>query len=108
VLDILRDPKKSQQDKLRLVLIYYLSVDDVSKEDLSGFEEALTSAGASLEALNYVKTVRTFSKLAAASNIQQPPSSTSDFLGKFTSIGSKVDLAFFRLNSNCYLAGWTS
>ncbi|KAJ3214255.1 Vesicle trafficking between the ER and Golgi [Dinochytrium kinnereticum] len=89
VLELLRDPNKATEDKIRLMLLFFMSVDDVSKEDLAAMEEAVAASGGSIAALNYVKSVRSFSKIAAASNVTQP-STTSDFLGKFTSIGSKA------------------
>ncbi|KAJ3116690.1 Dynein intermediate chain 2, axonemal [Phlyctochytrium bullatum] len=89
VIEILKDPKKNLEDKIRLMLLFYLSVEDITKEDLATIEEAITVSGGTVEALNYVKSVRSFSKIAAASNAPQP-STTSDFLGKFTSIGSKL------------------
>ncbi|KAI8850618.1 Sec1-like protein [Chytridium lagenaria] len=89
VLELLRDSKKALEDKLRLMLLFYMSVEDVSKEDLAAMEETIKSADGSTASLSYIKSVRSFSKIAAASNIPQS-STTSDFLGKFTSIGSKL------------------
>ncbi|KAJ3103439.1 RNA helicase required for poly(A+) mRNA export [Phlyctochytrium planicorne] len=90
VLELLRDPKKAVEDKIRLMLLFYITVEDVSKEDLAAMEEAVKASEGSTAALAYVKSVRSFSKIAAASNVTQSSSTTSDFLGKFTSIGSKL------------------
>lgn len=56
ILDAIRDPeKKSPEDKLRFFIIYYLSMHEISKEDMVEYEEALRSAGCDFAALNYVK-----------------------------------------------------
>ncbi|CAJ0754891.1 9226_t:CDS:2 [Entrophospora sp. SA101] len=56
VLEAIKDPeKKSPEDKLRFFIIYYLSVDEVTKEDMIEYEEALSAAGCNMAALNYVK-----------------------------------------------------
>ncbi|KAJ3332084.1 Vesicle trafficking between the ER and Golgi [Blyttiomyces sp. JEL0837] len=90
ILEMLKDPKKDAEDKLRLFLIYYLSVDDIPKEEIAQFEEALVAAGATTTSINYVKSVRTFTRIAAASSASQQQSTSSDLFGKFTSISSKI------------------
>jgi sec1 family domain-containing protein 1 len=61
VLEAIRDPeKKSPEDKLRFFIIYYLSVEEVPKEDMVEYEYALRSAGCDLGALNYVKKLVRF------------------------------------------------
>ncbi|RKO93436.1 Sec1-like protein [Blyttiomyces helicus] len=91
ILEALRDPKKSPEDKLRLFLIFYLSVDEVSKDDLADYEKAMVESGCTVAALQYVKQVRAFSRMTAMSNVAPPAqSSANDFLGRFTSIGSKL------------------
>ncbi|KAJ3035694.1 Vesicle trafficking between the ER and Golgi, partial [Rhizophlyctis rosea] len=87
LLESIRDPNRSTEDKLRLFIIYYLSVEDVPKDDFAEYERALTEAGCSVGALKYVKQVRAFFKMTAMSNAVAVPGSTaSDFFGK---IGSK-------------------
>ncbi|KAJ3043818.1 Vesicle trafficking between the ER and Golgi [Rhizophlyctis rosea] len=87
LLEAIRDPKKSSEDKLRLFIIYYLSVEDVSKDDFAEFEKALGEAGCEVAALRYVKQIRAFFKMTAMSNAAPVPSGgASDFFGK---IGSK-------------------
>ncbi len=57
ILEILNDPKKgTAEDKLRLVLVYYLSAEnDISKDEVKEYEAALTKAGANLAVFDYVK-----------------------------------------------------
>ncbi|CAG8555920.1 5795_t:CDS:2, partial [Acaulospora colombiana] len=77
VLDAIRDPeKKSPEDKLRFFIIYYLSVDEVTKEDMAEYEDALRSAGCDLSALNYVKKVREITRMTMMST---PVSQSSGF-----------------------------
>jgi len=61
VLEAIRDPeKKSPEDKLRFFIIYYLSIEEVPKEDMAEYEDALRSAGCDLNALNCVKKLAYF------------------------------------------------
>jgi hypothetical protein len=60
ILDILRDRDEmscTDEDKLRLVIIYFLSMPDnaVTKEDLAEIVLALKTTGADMSALEYVK-----------------------------------------------------
>lgn len=59
-MDVLRDRDEmtcTPADKLRLVLIYFLSVPDttISKEDMADLALALKASGADLAALEFVK-----------------------------------------------------
>ncbi|CAH1761886.1 7693_t:CDS:2 [Entrophospora sp. SA101] len=77
VLEAIKDPeKKSPEDKLRFFIIYYLSVDEVTKEDMIEYEEALSAAGCNMAALNYVKKVREITKMTMLS---APVSQSSGF-----------------------------
>ncbi|KAJ3190723.1 Vesicle trafficking between the ER and Golgi [Irineochytrium annulatum] len=89
VMESLRDNTKDVNDKLRLLLIYYLSVEDPSKEDLAAFEEAIKASGGTTASLTHVKNVRSFVKMTAAANSGgggQQPAST----GFFDRIGSTL------------------
>ncbi|KAI9102828.1 Sec1-like protein [Phlyctochytrium arcticum] len=91
ILEIIRDPKKTTDDKLRLISFHYLSVEGVSKEDLAEYETAMAAAGCPTGALKYLQQVRAFSRMAAATQIpSSQPSAANDLLGRFTSIGSKL------------------
>ncbi|KAJ3019713.1 UNVERIFIED_CONTAM: Vesicle trafficking between the ER and Golgi [Siphonaria sp. JEL0065] len=69
VLETLRDTEKNAEDKHRFFLVFYLSHDDLTKEDMASYEEALGAAGVSLGALTYLKSVKSFIKMAAASTV---------------------------------------
>jgi sec1 family domain-containing protein 1 len=55
ILEAINDPERKPTDKLRTFIIFFLSVDNVSKEDMMEYESALIKAGVDLSALNYVK-----------------------------------------------------
>lgn len=102
-LEAVRDPEKKPVDKLRLFLIFYLSVPDVTKDDVLEFQVALEEAGCDTSSIKYIKryvipvfthqiSVLNFGRMAAA-NIAQTTSTASngsDIFGKFTSIGTKL------------------
>jgi sec1 family domain-containing protein 1 len=72
VLEALRSPKAeatpTAEDKLRLVLVFYLSVPDhaISKEDVIELESALKAAGADVAAFEYVRRTREISKMTVS------------------------------------------
>jgi sec1 family domain-containing protein 1 len=55
ILEAINDPERKPNDKLRTFIIFFLSVDNVSKEDMTEYEAALIKAGVDISALNYVK-----------------------------------------------------
>ena len=55
VLEAINDSERKPVDKLRAFIIFFLSVDNVSKEDMAEYEAALSKAGVDLAALNYIK-----------------------------------------------------
>lgn len=70
ILETLRHPKgeatPTAEDKLRLALVYYLSVPDtaITKEDITELENELKKAGADVAAFEYVKRTREISKMS--------------------------------------------
>lgn len=70
ILEYLRHPKSegkpTAQDKLRLVLVFYLSAPDnaISKEDVVELEKELKTAGADVAAFEYVRRTREISKMS--------------------------------------------
>ncbi|KAI9359511.1 Sec1-like protein [Pilaira anomala] len=95
LLETIRDPeKKNPEDKMRLFLIYYLStVDEISKEDMEAYENALSEAGCDIEPLHYIKSVRALMRMT--SMISSPPQpqtgfSQNDLFRGFSSIGNKL------------------
>ncbi|KAH9898282.1 Sec1-like protein [Cubamyces lactineus] len=73
ILEFLRNPKADVHptpvDKLRLVLVWYLSVPDnaISKDDIVELEKELKAAGADIAAFEYVRRTREISKMTAPS-----------------------------------------
>ncbi|CAI2183397.1 2989_t:CDS:2 [Funneliformis geosporum] len=94
VLEAIRDPeKKSPEDKLRFFIIYYLSVEEVPKEDMAEYEDALRSADCNLDALNYVKKVREITRMTMMTTMTSQSSSfgqSSQLFQGFSSIGNKL------------------
>ncbi|KAI0801146.1 Sec1-like protein [Fomes fomentarius] len=73
ILEFLRNPKAgatpTPTDKLRLVLVWYLSAPDsaISKDDVAELEKELKAAGADVAAFEYVRRTREISKMMAPS-----------------------------------------
>lgn len=69
ILEALRHPKPdvfpTAMDKLRLVLVFYLSSPDnaISKDDIVELEKELKAAGADVEAFEYVRRTREISRM---------------------------------------------
>ena len=98
ILEVIRDPKKgSSEDKLRLFMVYYLSLEsEMSKADMKEFEDALIEAGCQIAALKYVKSSRALMHMASAlTGPAQTHSRTSDFMSRFsTNLGAMRESAF--------------
>ncbi|CAL1693989.1 unnamed protein product [Somion occarium] len=73
ILETLRNPKPdvtpTPTDKLRLVLVFYLSVPDnaLSKDDINELEKELKAAGADVAAFEYVRKTREISRMTVPS-----------------------------------------
>lgn len=73
LLETLRSPKSEGSptplDKLRLVLVFYLSSQDnaVSKDDIAALEAELKKAGADVAAFEYVRKLREISRMMVPS-----------------------------------------
>lgn len=55
ILEAINDAERKPIDKLRAFIIFFLSIDNVSREDMTDYETALVKAGVDTSALNYVK-----------------------------------------------------
>ena len=71
MLETIRNPRSDgthykPEDKLRLVIIYYLTAPDnaVSKEDFAELEKELQASGAEVAALQYVRRTREISRMS--------------------------------------------
>ncbi|KAI5123597.1 hypothetical protein M0805_003414 [Coniferiporia weirii] len=70
ILELLRNPKAGGKptpaDKLRLVIVFYLSAADnaISKDDIAELEKELKAAGAEVSSFEYVRRMREISKMS--------------------------------------------
>ncbi|KAK7680546.1 hypothetical protein QCA50_016327 [Cerrena zonata] len=77
ILETLRNPKPdvnpTAADKLRLVLVFYLSVPDnaITKDDILELEKELSAAGADVSAFEYVRRTREISRMTVPSGIDR-------------------------------------
>ncbi|KZT74968.1 Sec1-like protein [Daedalea quercina L-15889] len=75
ILETLRHPKDDANptplDKLRLVLVFYLSCPDnaISKSDIAELEKELKAAGADISAFEYVRRTREISRMTVPSTV---------------------------------------
>lgn len=69
-MELLRHPKSDGKptptDKLRLVIVFYLSLPDnaISKEDIAELEKELKAAGTDVSAFEYVRRTREISRMS--------------------------------------------
>lgn len=75
ILEIINDPQKKAEDKLRIFIIYYLSVENISKVDMFEYEDALKKANCDLKPLSYIKKVKEITKMTT---MISPPTQNSD------------------------------
>ena len=109
ILELVNNPSfKNPEDKLRMFLIYFISVDKLSSSDMAEFEQALSSQGCDLSALSYIKRVKEIAKINLMTGYQQQPTQqtqqSSDYLFKsFSGITNKITdrlrMANFRKDS---------
>lgn len=64
LLAAIKDTERKPEDKLRLFLIYYLSVEEIKRFDMQEYETALTDAGCDLAPLHAVKKVRELTRMS--------------------------------------------
>lgn len=95
ILELIKNPAfKNPNDKLRMYLVYFISVDNISSSDQAEFESALTEQGCDLSALAYIKRVKEITKLSLASTgsmSQTTQASTqSDIFRGFSGLTNKL------------------
>ena len=112
ILEFLRNPKAgatpTATDKLRLVLVWYLSAPDsaISKDDIAELEKELKAAGADVAAFEYVRRTREISKMMApsalgGSSTPIPGTSTpgGELFKGFSALGNRVGPFHWILNA---------
>ncbi|MBW0468204.1 hypothetical protein O181_007919 [Austropuccinia psidii MF-1] len=99
LFDVLKDEeKKEPNDKLRLMLVYYLSNNEIPKEDLVEFERRLKDCGVErLGIWHYVKKIREISRMTntmalSSSSVAAPASSGpgGELFRGFSSISNRL------------------
>jgi hypothetical protein len=112
ILETLRAPRPSgtftPEDKLRLVLVFYLSSPDnaISKDDVAELEKELKKAGANTEAFEYVRRTREISRMTVSTTVGGTSTPTlgtgqGELFRGFTAFGSRVSTDFtLRIDSD--------
>ena len=97
ILDLINDSGKGSepQDKLRLFIIWFLSTEtELSRTEMSQFEEALTRAGVpDISSLAYVRQVREITRMTmmtTAAPQQQQQQSSNDLFRGFSSLSNRL------------------
>lgn len=95
ILDLINDPArgKDPMDKLRLFLIWFFTTEtDLSKGDMTRFEEALTQAGVQdISPITYVRRVREITRMTMmTSSASQPHQQSSDLFRGFSSLSNRL------------------
>lgn len=91
ILEVIAGSDKGSDplDKLRLFIIWFLSTEaDISKAEMSRFEEALTTAGcgATLPAVTYAKRVRELTRMTMMTSTSSQPAPQQQLFGGFSSL----------------------
>ncbi|KAI8344316.1 Sec1-like protein [Chlamydoabsidia padenii] len=96
LLETIGDPeKKTPEDKMRLFLIYYLSIaEEVSPEDMATYKKALEAAGCDMAPLKYIEKVRALMRMTSMISSPNPNASggfsQNDLFRGFSSIGNRL------------------
>ncbi|KAF9469754.1 SLY1 protein [Collybia nuda] len=104
VLETLRTPRPdgnfSALDKLRLVLVFYLSSPDnaITKDDINELEKELKAAGADVAAFDYVRRTREISRMTTSSSATGTGSATPN-LGSVAGQGGELFKGFSALGN---------
>lgn len=89
LLETINDKEKGDpEDKLRLFIIYMLSMENISKEDFNEYKNALIDNGCTVECLDYLRKIHAFTRMSNMTGNQN--STPGDLLGKFSSFGNKL------------------
>ncbi|KAJ5354677.1 Sec1-like protein [Penicillium brevicompactum] len=93
ILELVQDPSKGSEplDKLRLFVIWFLSTEtELSRSEMSQFEEALTQAGvADISSLAYVRQVREITRMTMMTTAA-PEQQSSDLFRGFSSLSNRL------------------
>lgn len=96
ILELINDPSKGNEptDKLRLFIIWFLSTEsDLSRNEMTQFEEALTRAGVSdTSSIKYVRRVREITRMTMMTSAATgaPQQQSSDLFRGFSSLSNRL------------------
>ncbi|KAF9245898.1 Sec1-like protein [Melanogaster broomeanus] len=100
ILETLRAPRPdgvfTPEDKLRLVLVFYLSSPDnaITKDDIAELEKELKSAGADTAAFEYIRQTREISRMSVSTVVGGTSTPLGGGQGElfrgFTALGSRL------------------
>lgn len=94
ILELINDSGKGSDpsDKLRLFIIWFLSTEtELSRSELSQFEEALTRAGVQdISSLAYVRQVREITRMTMMTTSAPQQQSSSDLFRGFSSLSNRL------------------
>ncbi|GAA98105.1 uncharacterized protein L969DRAFT_102218 [Mixia osmundae IAM 14324] len=96
ILEALRDTSKTKgkpEDKLRLLIYFYLSSPDgaVSKDDIAEYERSLKETGVDMGAWEYVKRTREISRMTSfAVPSSQPQAAGGELFRGFSSLSNRL------------------
>ncbi|KAF8807998.1 Sly1 vesicle trafficking sec1-like protein [Phlegmacium glaucopus] len=102
ILEFLRAPRPDGEltvlDKLRLVLVFFLSVPDnaITKDDIAELEKELKSAGADVSAFEYVRRTREISRMTSSISVT---GTTTPILGGVAGQGGELFKGFSALGN---------
>ena len=94
-------------DKLRLVLVFFLSVPDsaITKDDITELEKELKSAGADVSAFEYVRRTREISRMTSSISVTGTTTPSLGVAGQggelfkgFSRVGDILFLFLFHLH----------
>lgn len=87
-------------DKLRLVLVFYLSAPDntITKDDVTELEKELKTAGADVSAFDYVRRTREISRMTSSISSGATGTSTPS-LGSVANQGGELFKGFSALGN---------
>ena len=93
ILEAIRNPAmQNPEDKLRLFLVYYLSMADaaLSRKEVEDFEEALRTQGADMASVVYAKKAREIMRFTLSTPTPAPTQSGHELFKGFSSLGSRL------------------
>ena len=108
ILEFLRasrpDGELTALDKLRLVLVFFLSVSDnaITKDDIAELEKELKSAGADVSAFEYVRRTREISRMTSSISVT---GTSTPSLGGVAGQGGELFKGFSALGNRLGVCG---